>query len=116
VLRGWKDFGDLLADSGEPECRDHQRRQGPGLSTAGEWRHDSERLGESDLHAVSRGARRQPLPVRTASDKSVLGLKATQLRDELSVYTKAPVNSLLSGKANAGHTHGISLYTEPLET
>ena len=51
------------------------------------------------------------LYLRTASDKSVLGLTATQLRDELSVYTKAQVDSLLAGKANAGHTHGISLYT-----
>ena len=47
----------------------------------------------------------------TASGKSVLGLTAIQLRDELSVYTKAQVDSLLAGKANAGHTHGISLYT-----
>lgn len=51
------------------------------------------------------------LCLRTASDKSVLGLMATQLRDELSVYSKAQVDSLLAGKANAGHTHGISLYT-----
>ena len=36
---------------------------------------------------------------------------ATQLRDELNVYTKAQVDSLLAGKANAGHTHGISLYS-----
>ena len=36
---------------------------------------------------------------------------ATQLRDELSVYTKAQVDSLLAGKANAGYTHGLSLYT-----
>ena len=36
---------------------------------------------------------------------------ATQLRDELSVYTKAQVDSLLAGKSNVGHTHGISLYT-----
>ena len=51
------------------------------------------------------------LYLRTASDKSVLGLTATQLRDELSVYTKAQVDSLLAGKANAGHTHGISFYS-----
>ena len=51
------------------------------------------------------------LYLRTASDKSILGLTATQLRDELSVYTKAQVDSLLAGKANAGHTHGLSLYT-----
>ena len=51
------------------------------------------------------------LYLRTAADKSVLGLTATQLRDELSVYTKAQVDSLLAGKANTGHTHGISLYT-----
>jgi len=51
------------------------------------------------------------LYLRTAADKSVLGLTATQLRDELSVYTKAQVDSLLAGKANAGHTHGISLYS-----
>ena len=30
---------------------------------------------------------------RTASDKSILGLTATQLRDELSVYRKAEVDS-----------------------
>ena len=47
---------------------------------------------------------------RTVSDKSVLGLTATQLRDELDVYSKAQVDSLLAGKANAGHVHGISLY------
>src|SRR3990172_7367782 len=58
------------------------------------------------LEAVARN-----LYLRTAADKSVLGLTATQLRDELSVYTKAEVDSLLAGKANAGHTHGISLYT-----
>ena len=51
------------------------------------------------------------LYLRTAADNSVLGLTATQLRDELSVYTKAQVDSLLAGKATAGHTHGISLYT-----
>ncbi|OFW41082.1 MAG: hypothetical protein A3J28_15820 [Acidobacteria bacterium RIFCSPLOWO2_12_FULL_60_22] len=51
------------------------------------------------------------LYLRTAADNSVLGLTAQQLRDELSVYTKAQVDSLLAGKANAGHTHGISLYT-----
>lgn len=36
---------------------------------------------------------------------------ATQLHDELSVYSKAQVDSLLAGKANAGHIHGFSLYT-----
>lgn len=41
----------------------------------------------------------------------MVGLTATQLRDELSVYTKAQVDSLLAGKANVGHTHGISLYS-----
>ena len=51
------------------------------------------------------------LYLRTAADKSVLGLTATQLRDELIVYSKAEVDSLLAGKANAGHTHGISLYS-----
>ena len=52
------------------------------------------------------------LHLRTVSDKSVLGLTATQLLDELSVYTNAQLDSLLAVKANAGHTHGISLYTE----
>ena len=51
------------------------------------------------------------LYLRTASDKFVFGLTATQLRDELNVYSKTQVDSLLAGKANAGHTHGISLYT-----
>ncbi|MBI4459595.1 MAG: hypothetical protein HY648_06010, partial [Acidobacteria bacterium] len=51
------------------------------------------------------------LYLRTASDKSVLGLTATQLRDELDVYSKVQVDSLLAGKANAGHTHGISFYS-----
>jgi len=51
------------------------------------------------------------LYLRTAADSSVLGLTAQQLRDELSVYTKAQVDSLLAGKSNVGHTHGISLYT-----
>ena len=41
------------------------------------------------------------LYLRTASDSSVLGLTATQLRDELSVYNNAQVDSLLAGKANA---------------
>ena len=45
------------------------------------------------------------LHLRTAADKSILGLTATQLRDELSVHTKAQVDSLLAGKANTGHTH-----------
>ena len=53
------------------------------------------------------------LYLRTASDKAVLGLTATDLQDELDVYTKNQVDSLLAGKANAGHTHGISLYTGP---
>ena len=48
---------------------------------------------------------------RTASDKSFLGLTATQLRDELSVYSMTEVDSLWAEKTNAGHTHGISLYT-----
>ncbi|HEY9788374.1 MAG TPA: hypothetical protein V6D17_23495, partial [Candidatus Obscuribacterales bacterium] len=39
------------------------------------------------------------------------GLTASQLRDELSVYTKAEVDSLLSGKANAGHIHAFSVYS-----
>ena len=51
------------------------------------------------------------LYLRTASDKSILGLSASQLRDEMSVYSKAQRDSLAAGKANAGHTHGISLYT-----
>ncbi|MBI4447316.1 MAG: hypothetical protein HY645_15595, partial [Acidobacteria bacterium] len=51
------------------------------------------------------------LYLRTAADNSVLGLTAQQLRDELNVYTKVQVDSLLAGKANAGHTHGISFYT-----
>lgn len=51
------------------------------------------------------------LYLRTAADCSVLGLTAQQLRDELSVYTKAEVDALLAGKSNVGHTHGISLYT-----
>lgn len=45
----------------------------------------------------------------TASDKSVLGLTVTQLRDELSVYTKTQVDNMLDGKADAEQTHGISL-------
>jgi len=51
------------------------------------------------------------LYLRTASDKSVLGLTATQLRDELDVFNKAQLDSPLAGKANAGHVHGFSLYT-----
>jgi len=51
------------------------------------------------------------LYLRTALDKSVLGLTATQLRDELSVCTNAQVDSLIAGKANVGLTHGISLYS-----
>jgi hypothetical protein len=54
------------------------------------------------------------LYLRTASDKSVLGLTATQLRDELSVYNKAQVDSL-AGKAKAGW-HGISLTQKLLAT
>ena len=38
------------------------------------------------------------LYLRTVSDQSVLGLTETQLRDELSVYSKAEVDSLLAGK------------------
>ena len=34
------------------------------------------------------------LYLRSASDKSVLGLTAAQLRDELSVYSKTQVDSL----------------------
>ena len=49
--------------------------------------------------------------LRTASDKSVLVLTATHLRDELDVYSESQVDSLLAGKANAGHTHGINLYS-----
>lgn len=51
------------------------------------------------------------LSLRTSSDNSLVGLSATQLRDELSVYSKAEVDSPLTGKANAGHAHGIKLYT-----
>ena len=51
------------------------------------------------------------LYLRTASDKSVVALTVRQLRDELGVCTKAQVDCLLAGKAIAGHTHGISLYT-----
>ena len=51
------------------------------------------------------------LYLRTASDRSVVALTVGQLRDELDVYTKAQVDSLLAGKAIAGHTHGISRYT-----
>ena len=51
------------------------------------------------------------LYLRTASDKSVLGLTATQLRDELSVYTKAQVDSLLAGKAPSNHVHAFSVYS-----
>ena len=51
------------------------------------------------------------LYLRTASDKSVLGLTATQLRDELSVYTQAQVDSLLAGKAPSNHVHGFSVYS-----
>ena len=51
------------------------------------------------------------LYLRTASDNSVVGLTATQFRDELSVYTEAQVDGMLAGKANAGHIHGFSLYT-----
>lgn len=51
------------------------------------------------------------LYLRTASDKSVLALTASQLRNQLSVCTKAHVDSLLAGKANAGHIHGFSLYS-----
>jgi hypothetical protein len=40
----------------------------------------------------------------SASDTSVLGLTATQLRDVLD-------DSRLAGKANAGHIHAFSLYT-----
>ena len=36
---------------------------------------------------------------------------ATQLRTELRMSSKGQVDSLLAGKANAGHTHGISLHT-----
>lgn len=42
---------------------------------------------------------------------SVLALTATQLRDQLSVYTNARVDSLLPGKADAGHIQGISPYS-----
>ena len=50
------------------------------------------------------------LCLRTVLDKPVLRLTAKQLRDELSVCTRAQVDSLLLGKASVGHTHGISLY------
>ena len=36
--------------------------------------------------------------LRTASDRSIVGLTATQLRDELSVYSKAEVDSLLEAR------------------
>ena len=36
---------------------------------------------------------------------------AAGARTNLDVYSKAEVNSLLAGKSNVGHTHGISLYT-----
>ena len=51
------------------------------------------------------------LYLRTASDKSVLGLTATQLRDELSVYSKAEVDSLLAGKAHSNHIYAFSVYS-----
>ena len=51
------------------------------------------------------------LYLRTAADKSVLGLTATQLRDELSVYSKAEVDSLLAGKAHSNHIHAFSVYS-----
>ena len=36
---------------------------------------------------------------------------AAGARTNLDVYSKAEVDSLLAGKSNVGHTHGISLYT-----
>ena len=45
---------------------------------------------------------------RPASDKFVLGLTATQLRDELSVYSKAEVDSLLAGKTRDIRTESAS--------
>ena len=51
------------------------------------------------------------LYLRTASDKSVVGLTATQLRDELSVYSKAEVDSLLAGKVHSNHVHAFSVYS-----
>ena len=41
----------------------------------------------------------------------MFGLTTLQCRDELSVYTKAQMDSLLAGKANTGHIHGISFYS-----
>ena len=52
------------------------------------------------------------LYVRTGSDKSVLSLTSDTLREELDVYSKAQVDSLLSGKPTAGHIHRVSLYME----
>ena len=49
--------------------------------------------------------------LRTASDRSIVGLTATQLRDELSVYSKAEVDSLLAGKAHSNHSHAFSVYS-----
>lgn len=51
------------------------------------------------------------LYLRTAVDKSVVGLTATQFRDELSVYSKAEVDSLLAGKAPPNHVHAFSVYS-----
>jgi len=36
---------------------------------------------------------------------------ASGARTNLNVYSKAEVDALLAGKANAGHTHGISFYS-----
>jgi len=49
------------------------------------------------------------LCLRTASDKSVLGLTATQLGDALSMYSKAEVDNLLAGKAHSNHVHAFSV-------
>ena len=46
------------------------------------------------------------LHLRTASDKSVLGLTATQLRDELSVFRKAQLHSDMTGTLSPGHDCG----------
>jgi len=87
-----------------------RRRERLESPAACEWGHNSERLSEGYLHSLF-GCCGRNLYLRTASDKSAHGLTATQFRDELDVYSKSQVDSLLAGKANVGHAHGISLYS-----
>ena len=49
--------------------------------------------------------------LRTASDKSVLSLTASQLRHELNVYSKAEVENLLGRKGPANYFHVFSVYS-----